>query len=78
MMSPAYALNIEQPTMYSVKILPGNGWILTNNEESIKNFFTIPIISIYSTILFMQALLISKRLKILKPRSASMKPLKTE
>lgn len=39
MMSPAYALNIEQPTMYSVKILPGSGKILVNNEESKKNFY---------------------------------------
>ena len=39
MMSPAYALDIDQPTMYSVKILPGNGRILTNNEEAIKSFY---------------------------------------
>lgn len=40
MISPvAFALNIVQPTMYSVKILPGSGRILTNNEESKKNFY---------------------------------------
>lgn len=40
MISPvAFALNIAQPTMYSVKILPGSGRILTNNEESKKNFY---------------------------------------